>query len=268
MIPKIMGILNVTPDSFSDGGRHTTAADAIAAGIAMHGAGADVIDVGGESTRPGANPVDVEEEWRRVLPVIEGLVARGIPVSIDTLKAEIMRRALQAGATMLNDVSALRFDPEALEVAAASNTQIILSHMAGEPRTMQDAPHYADPLAEVLAHLQERIEKCLARGIARDRLIIDPGIGFGKNLKHNITLLQGLEAFHTLGVPVMLAASRKRMIAAAMGCDLPVDKRLPGSIALALRGAQAGVQWVRVHDVAETRQALLLWDMTGPQLAK
>lgn len=262
-----MGILNVTPDSFSDGGRYASVTAAIAAGVAMHRAGADVIDVGGESTRPGAEPVATDEELRRVLPVIEALAGQGIPVSIDTLKAEVMRRALAAGATMLNDVSALRFDPEALDVAAGSKAWIILSHMAGEPRTMQQAPHYTNVLAEVLAHLEGRISLCVARGIARERLIIDPGIGFGKNLAHNITLLQNLESFHGLGTAVMLAASRKRLIEAATGGGLPTGQRLPGSLALALRGAEAGVQWVRVHDVAETRQALMLWDMMRPPLA-
>lgn len=262
MQPKIMGILNVTPDSFSDGGRHAGAA-AVAAGVAMFEAGAAIIDVGGESTRPGATPVPLAEELRRVLPVVEGLAAAGVPVSIDSMKAEVMRRALQAGASMLNDVSALQADPESLAVAAASGAEVVLMHMPGNPQTMQGLARYADPVAEVRAHLAARIAACEAAGIARTRLIADPGIGFGKGLEHNVALLSGLEALHQLGVPLLLGASRKSLIPAIAGPE-PVDARLAGSLALALRGAEAGVAWLRVHDVAETAQALAVWAATRP----
>jgi dihydropteroate synthase len=262
MRPKIMGILNVTPDSFSDGGRHVGAA-AVAAGIALHGAGAEIIDVGGESTRPGATPVPLEEELARTIPVVEGLVKAGVPVSIDSMKAEVMRQALAAGAVMLNDVSALQADPQSLFVAAASTAMVVLMHMPGTPQTMQSLARYEDPVAEVRAHLEARIAACEAAGIPRARLIADPGIGFGKGLEHNIALLRGLEALHQLGVPLLLGASRKSLIPAIAG-PAPVDERLAGSLALALRGAEAGVAWVRVHDVAQTAQALAIWAATRP----
>jgi dihydropteroate synthase len=268
MLPKIMGILNVTPDSFSDGGRHPDARAAVAAGIALNRAGAHIVDVGGESTRPGAAPVSLEEELRRTIPVVEGLVAAGIPVSIDSMKAEVMARALAAGATMLNDVSALQADPRSLEVAAASNAPVVLMHMPGTPQTMQALARYDDPVAEVLAHLEARIAACEAAGIPRHRLIADPGIGFGKGLPHNLALLRNLEAFHRLGVPLLLGASRKSLIPAILESAghprAPVAHRLPGSLALALRGAEAGVQWLRVHDVADTVQALTVWAATRP----
>jgi dihydropteroate synthase len=253
-----MGILNVTPDSFSDGGRLAGPDQAVAAGIALHAEGADIIDVGGESTRPGATPVPLDEELRRTIPVVEGLAKAGIPVSIDTMKADVMRAALAAGATMLNDVSALQADPESLPVAAASSAQLVLMHMPGTPQTMQGLARYADPVAEVIAHLAERISAVEAAGIPRSRIIADPGIGFGKGLEHNLAILQQLEAFHRLGVPLLLGASRKSLIPAIAG-PAPVTDRLPGSLALALRGAEAGVAWLRVHDVAATAQALKVW---------
>ncbi len=255
---QIMGILNVTPDSFSDGGRLADEQAAIAAGIALHEAGAAIIDVGGESTRPGAAPVPLQEELRRTIPVVDGLVRAGVPVSIDTMKAEVMRRALAAGATMLNDVSALAGDPESLAVAAASEARIVLMHMPGTPQTMQELAHYADPLAEVMAALAARIAACEAAGIARARIIADPGIGFGKGLEHNLAILRRLDAFHSLGVPLLLGASRKSLIPAIAG-PAPAADRLPGSLALALHAATMGAAWVRVHDVAATRQALAVW---------
>lgn len=264
MTPRIMGILNVTPDSFSDGGRHDTTEAAIAAGMAMHAAGADYIDVGGESTRPGADPVPLAEELRRTIPVVEALAGAGISVSIDTMKAEVMRRATAAGATIVNDVSALQADPESLMAASESGVRIILVHMAGDPRTMQDAPRYADAPAEIFASLAERIAACERAGIPSDRLIADPGIGFGKTLAHNLEILRKLERFHALGVEIMLAASRKSIIAEIVG-PTPPDARLPGSLALALRAADAGAQWVRVHDVAATVQALRVWQAIGAQ---
>jgi dihydropteroate synthase len=277
--PRIMGILNVTPDSFSDGGRLAGPDEAVQAGLALHAEGADIIDVGGESTRPGATPVPLDEELRRTVPVVEGLARAGVPVSIDTMKAGVMRAALAAGATMLNDVSALAADPDSPAVAAGSHAQVVLMHMPGTPQTMQARARYADPVAEVMAHLAARIAAAEAAGIARSRIIADPGIGFGKGLAHNLAILQQLEAFHALGVPLLLGASRKSLIpaileraAGAAGAagsagapagagagPAPVTDRLPGSLALALRGAEAGVQWLRVHDVGATRQALMVW---------
>lgn len=257
-MPRIMGILNVTPDSFSDGGRHADWRAAVDAGLSMAAEGADIIDVGGESTRPGADPVPLDTELRRTIPVVEGLVKAGIPVSIDSMKADVMRAALAAGATMLNDVSALQADPDSLAVAAAGTAAVVLMHMPGNPQTMQARAHYVDVLAEVQAALAARIAAAEAAGIARHRLIADPGIGFGKGLEHNLALLRGLEALHALGVPLLLGASRKSLIPAVAG-PAPVSDRLPGSLALALRGAEAGVAWLRVHDVAATVQALRLW---------
>ncbi len=263
-----MGILNVTPDSFSDGGRLADAQAAIDAGLALHAEGADIIDVGGESTRPGARPVALAEELRRTIPVVEGLAKAGVPVSIDTMKADVMRAALAAGATMLNDVSALQADPESLSVAASSSAGVVLMHMPGTPQTMQGLARYADPVTEVIAHLAARIAAAQAAGIPRSRLIADPGIGFGKGLDHNLAILQRLEAFHSLGVPLLLGASRKSLIPAILERSIappagatppPVGDRLAGSLALALRGADAAVAWLRVHDVGATRQALHVW---------
>lgn len=262
-LPRIMGILNVTPDSFSDGGRLAGPDQAIEAGLALHAAGADIIDVGGESTRPGATPVPLDEELRRTIPVVEGLARAGVPVSIDTMKAAVMRAALAAGATLLNDVSALQADPDSLAVAADSTAQVVLMHMPGNPQTMQALAQYEDPVAEVIAHLAARIAEAQAAGIAKARLIADPGIGFGKGLEHNLAILRRLEAFHTLGVPLLLGASRKSLVPAIAG-PAPVTDRLPGSLALALRGAEAGVAWLRVHDVAATVQALKVWAAARP----
>lgn len=263
MPPKIMGILNVTPDSFSDGGRHASTQAAIAAGLKLAEEGADIVDVGGESTRPGAPEVPLEEELRRTIPVVEALAREGVAVSIDTMKAGVMRAAVAAGASMLNDVSALQADPESRAVAAACSAEVVLMHMPGNPRTMQSLARYDDPVADVRAALAARIAEAEAAGIARSRLIADPGIGFGKTPEHNLALLKALESFHALGVPLLLGASRKALIPAVAG-PAPAGERLGGSLALALRGAQAAVAWVRVHDVAETRQALLLWDAIRP----
>lgn len=259
MTPRIMGILNVTPDSFSDSGRHASAAAAIAAGRRMHDEGAAIIDVGGESTRPGAAPVPLAEELRRVMPVVEGLVAAGVPVSIDTRKARVMAEALAAGACMVNDVSALTHDPDSLGVAAASSASIVLMHMQGSPATMQQAPRYDDVVAEVRAFLDARVAACTAAGIPEGRLVRDPGIGFGKTLEHNLALLTNLPA---LGAPLLLGASRKALIGRLTGAD--VGQRLPGSLALALHAARAGCALVRVHDVAETAQAFAVWAACNP----
>ncbi|WP_156255557.1 dihydropteroate synthase [Sandarakinorhabdus oryzae] len=255
-MPLVMGIINVTPDSFSDGGRHDAPAAAIAAAHAMHAAGAAIIDVGAESTRPGAPELPVGDELARLAPLWGGLA--GLPVSIDTRKAAVMEAALAAGAMIVNDVSALGHDPDAMALVAARGCPVILMHHQGTPETMQIAPHYDNVLLDVFDWLEGRIAAAVAAGIAPDAVIADPGIGFGKGLAHNLALLWGLTLLHGLGVPILLGASRKSLISKLAG-DVPVEQRLPGSLALALAGAEAGVQIVRVHDVAETAQALAVW---------
>jgi dihydropteroate synthase len=257
--PRIMGILNVTPDSFSDGGALTDRAAAVNH-AALMAADADILDIGGESTRPGAQPVPLAEEIARTAPVIRAIRDAGVtaPISIDTRNAETARAALAAGADMVNDVSALTHDPAMAAVVAEAGVPVCLMHAQGDPRTMQDAPQYTDVVAEVLDFLSGRVEAALAAGIARDRIVIDPGIGFGKTLAHNLALLRALGAFQALGLPVLLGASRKRFIGTITGVDRPAD-RLAGSLAVALHAAGQGVQVVRVHDVIETRQALSLW---------
>ena len=252
----IMGIVNVTPDSCSDGGRHAAPQAAIAAAHAMIAAGADIVDFGAESTRPGAAPVDVADELVRMAGVMPGLA--GINWSIDTRKAAVMNAALEAGAALVNDVSALTHDPLALAAVAARRCPVVLMHSQGTPANMQAAPQYGDPLLDVYDWLADRIAACEAAGIARDRIIADPGIGFGKTLAHNLALLRGLTLFHGLGVPLLLGASRKALIGRIAGEAGP-EARLPGSLALALHAAACGVQVVRVHEVAETAQALAVW---------
>ena len=249
-----MGVLNVTPDSFSDGGRFASIEAAVAHALRMIDEGAGLIDVGGESTRPGAQAVDAAEEIRRVVPVIEALAARTkVPISIDTSKPAVMTAAVRAGASMINDVRALR-EPGALEAAAATEAAICLMHMQGEPRTMQADPRYGDVVAEVRDFLRERAEACLASGIATDRLVIDPGIGFGKRLEHNLALLAGLPALTGLGWPVLVGVSRKSMFAKLLGRD--VDERLAGGVAAATAAVLAGASIVRTHDVAATVDAV------------
>jgi dihydropteroate synthase len=255
--PLVMGVLNVTPDSFSDGGRWFDTERAIAHGRTLVEAGADIIDVGGESTRPGAAELPQGEEIRRVEPVVRALAEGGAVVSIDTRHKVVMERALAAGARIVNDVSALTHDPGSLAHIARCEAPVVLMHMRGEPRTMQREPVYDSPLVEVLEYLEARIAACAAAGIPRER-IVDPGIGFGKLVPHNLELLAGIGAFHALGCGVMLGVSRKSMIA-RLSRGEPPDARLPGSLAAALFAVQQGVQILRVHDVAETRQALALW---------
>lgn len=258
-VPRIMGILNVTPDSFSDGGLLDGVAAALdrARAMAQH---ADILDIGGESTRPGATPVPQAEEIGRTVPVIRAIREAGIttPISIDTRNAAVARAALAAGADMVNDVSALTHDPDMAAVVAEAGVPVCLMHAQGDPQTMQLAPRYDDVLAEVIEWLAARVDAATAVGIARDRIVIDPGIGFGKTAAHNITLLQGLAAFHDLGLPVLLGASRKRFIGTITGVDRAAD-RVAGSVAVALHAAAQGAQILRVHDVAETRQALSMW---------
>jgi dihydropteroate synthase len=257
--PQVMAILNMTPDSFSDGGRHVGDADAAAeTGFAMGVAGAAIIDVGGESTRPGAATVWEGDEIARVEPLVRRLAAGGAIVSIDTRKSAVMAAALDAGAHIVNDVSALSWDPLALPLLAARDCPVVLMHHQGDPQTMQADPRYEDALIEVYDWLEARIATAEAAGIARSRIIIDPGIGFGKTLRHNLQILNGLSLFHGLGCPLLLGASRKRIIG-ALSNEAPVDERLGGSVALALHGAQQGAQLLRVHDVAETLQAVRVW---------
>lgn len=248
--PVVMGVLNVTPDSFSDGGQFTDPVRAVARALEMAGEGAALLDIGGESTRPGAAPVGVEDELARVVPVVEALVARGAPpVSVDTSKPEVMAAAARAGAEMINDVRALRA-PGALEAAAASGCAVCLMHMQGEPGTMQHTPAYDDVVEEVGAFLAERVEACLAAGIDRERIAVDPGLGFGKTLAHNLTLMKHLDRFIRFGVPLLVGMSRKSMIGAVTG--RPVAQRLPGSLALAALAVAAGARIIRTHDVAAT----------------
>lgn len=261
--PLIMGIVNVTPDSFSDGGHYASAQAAIDHGVRLLADGADILDIGGESTRPGASPVTLDEELRRVIPLLEGLRSRTeAPLSVDTRKAEVMRRAAQAGADILNDVSALTHDPNALGVAAESGLPVILMHAQGDPRTMNESPDYEDVLLDVYDFLESRIRACEDAGIPRAKLVVDPGIGFGKHLPHNVAVLAGLSLFHGLGVPILLGASRKKLIGQICNVEDPKD-RVPGSLAAALAGIAQGVQIVRVHDVAATRQAVAVWDAVG-----
>lgn len=249
-----MGVLNVTPDSFSDGGRYNEPAAAVERALEMVEQGAGIIDVGGESTRPGSEGVPEDEEIRRVVPVVAALAERlPVPVSIDTNKAAVMRAAVAAGATLINDISALR-QPGALEAAAQADTAVCLMHMLGEPRTMQVDPRYDDVVREVRAFLVERVAACEAAGIARERLILDPGIGFGKRLEHNLALLAGLPQLAALGLPVLIGVSRKSMFGALLG--RPVDQRVAGSVAVAAASVLAGAAIVRAHDVAATFDAI------------
>ena len=262
---KIMGIVNVTPDSFSDGGQHFDAATAIAHGLKLVGDGADFLDVGGESTRPGADPVSAEEELRRVVPVIEALAEKSAAViSIDTRKPLVACAAMAAGASIWNDVTALCYAPDSLEIAARLGCGVVLMHAKGDSKTMQHDPYYDDVVEEVIAFLDGRIDACVKAGISKDKLIIDPGIGFGKTVEHNLALLAHLERFTALGLPVLLGASRKRFIAAldgaASGPGAAADQRLGGSLAAVIEGRRCGASIFRVHDVAETRQAINIAD--------
>jgi dihydropteroate synthase len=256
--PQVMGIVNATPDSFSDGGQFSDASAAAEAGANMAAQGAAIVDVGGESTRPGAKPVWEGDEIERIVPVIRQLAAGGAAVSADTRKADVMTAAVEAGARMINDVSALTWDGRSAGVIAASDLPVVLMHHKGPPETMQQDPHYDDVLVEVYLWLEERIGSAEAAGIKREHILIDPGFGFGKKVAHNLELMNGLALFHSLGCPVVIGASRKRTVGALSG-EAPVDRRLGGSIAFALKAAEQGVQILRVHDVSETVQALRVW---------
>ena len=258
--PNIMGVVNVTPDSFSDGGQFLSVQAAVDQGLRLLEQGADRLDIGGESTRPGAEPLSAQAEMDRVLPVIEALrQSTSCPISIDTLKAEVARAAMRAGVTIWNDVTALRGSEDAAWVAAELGVPVVLMHMQGEPGTMQVAPHYENVVAEVCAFLSERADAAMAAGVAREAISLDPGIGFGKNLTHNLTLLAHLDQIMALGFPVLLGVSRKRFVQALDPTATEPTDRLGGSLAAALAGARAGVDVIRVHDVRQTVQALKVW---------
>jgi dihydropteroate synthase len=256
--PQVMGIVNATPDSFSDPGRFADSAVAAEAGADMAANGAAMIDVGGESTRPGASLVWEGDEIERVVPVIRHLAAGGAAVSADTRKADVMTAALEAGARMINDVSALTYDDRSAGIVATAGVPVVLMHHKGPPESMQDDPRYDDVLVEVYLWLEERIAAAEEAGIKRERILIDPGFGFGKKLAHNLELMNGLALFHSLGCPIVVGASRKRTIGALSG-EAAADRRLGGSIAFALKAAEQGAQVLRVHDVFETAQALRVW---------
>ncbi len=259
--PLVMGVVNVTPDSFSDGGRHADHAAAVSHARALIAAGADIIDIGGESTRPHAEPVSEAEELDRVLPVIRALAAEGARISIDTFKPAVAAAAVEAGASIWNDITALRGLPPTgagnMAVAADLGCEVVLMHMQGEPRTMQDNPNYADVVGEVAEILVARAEAAIAAGVARDKVWLDPGIGFGKTVAHNLTLLANLDRIVGLGFPVVLGVSRKRFIANIAMTE--GDNRLGGSLAAGIVGAAAGCAALRVHDVPQTVQALKVW---------
>lgn len=250
--PAIMGILNMTPDSFSDGGLYAGAQPAVEAGLRMVEDGADLIDVGGESTRPGAEPVSFEEELARVLPVVSGLAQQGVPVSIDTMKPDVARACLDAGAFLVNDVTGLR-SAEMIQVCASAGCFVCIMHMRGEPRTMQQDPHYADVVSEVKDFLVSRAEEAMGQGIDREKIWIDPGIGFGKKLEHNLELLRGLPVLAVTGYPILVGASRKSFIGKVLG-GLGVEDRLEGTLAVQAWAQLHGARVLRVHDVKAARR--------------
>lgn len=254
--PLVMGIVNVTPDSFSDGGRHFVRDAAIAHAHQLIAEGADILDIGGESTRPGAQAVGVQDELERVLPVLEGLRGVRVPISIDTFKPEVMRAAIAAGASMVNDINALQ-QAEALEVVAASDAAVCLMHKQGKPQTMQVAPQYQDVMQEVMDFLRQRIIAAETAGIAKNRIVVDPGFGFGKSLEHNLSLLRHLQDFTGMNVPILAGLSRKSMLGMITGQE--VNNRVAASVAAALIAVQHGAHIVRVHDVKETVDALKVW---------
>ena len=256
--PQAMAIVNATPDSFSDGGQFPDGKAAAEAGAAMAAAGAAIVDVGGESTRPGARSIWEGDEIERVVPVIRQLAAAGTAVSCDTRKADVMTAAVEAGARMINDVSALTYDARSAGVAASLNIPVVLMHHQGDPQTMQDDPRYDDVLVEIYLWLEERIEAAVEAGVKREHILVDPGFGFGKNVGHNLELMNGLALFHSLAHPLVVGASRKRTIGALSG-EAPADKRLGGSVAFAMKAMEQGAQLIRVHDVFETVQAIRVW---------
>ena len=256
--PQVIGIVNVTPDSFSDGGQFADGEAAAFAGARLAEAGAAIVDVGGESTRPGSKPVWEGDEIERIEPVIRQLASAGVAVSVDTRKADVMTSALGAGARMINDVSALTYDSRSAQTISAAGVPVVLMHHKGAPETMQDNPRYEDVVVEVYQWLEDRISAAEAAGIERSRILVDIGFGFGKSVAHNLELMNNLALFHSLGCPLVVGASRKRTIG-ALSNEAPADERLGGSIAFALKAAEQGAQLLRVHDVPETVQALRVW---------
>jgi dihydropteroate synthase len=257
--PALMGVVNVTPDSFSDGGRFVERETAITHGLALVAQGAAIVDVGGESTRPGSDGVDEAEELRRVVDVVAGIrAASGVPISIDTMKSGVAAAAIAAGATLVNDVTAGTFDPRIVDVVRDAGVDVCIMHMQGRPRTMQDDPRYDDVVREVGEHLAARVDALVAAGIDPRRIAVDPGIGFGKTVAHNVALLRGVAALRSAGCGLLVGASRKGFIGRLSRGEPPMA-RLPGSLAIALHAADAGADILRVHDVAETRQALEIW---------
>ena len=259
--PLLMGILNVTPDSFSDGGQFELVENAVARALQMEADGADIIDIGGESTRPGAEPVTLEEELRRTIPVIRELATRvRTPISIDTTKAEVARQALEAGAEIVNDISGLTFDPEMLEVCRLHDAGICLMHIQGTPQTMQQNPTYVDVVQEVIDFLQQQVDRCLMAGILPERMCVDPGIGFGKTAEHNLQLLKSVSRLQRdLQRPVLIGHSRKRFLSKILGRS--VDERESGTIGVSIALAEQGVDILRIHDVRSVRDAIVAWDM-------
>jgi dihydropteroate synthase len=256
--PVLMGIVNVTPDSFSDGGLYDTKEEAITHAATLARAGACIVDIGGESTRPGSDAVEEEDELSRVIPVLEGLNGFGAVISIDTRKASVAKAAAKAGAKIFNDVSALTYDPDSLKIAKETSMDVVLMHAKGEPKTMQDDPRYDDVVLEVYDYLEERVAAATGAGVGLDKIAIDPGIGFGKTIAHNLALMANLSLFHGLGVPILVGASRKRFIGEVSQKDRP-RLREPGSYAAAIAAASQGAQILRVHDLAGTAQALEVW---------
>lgn len=257
--PVVMGIVNVTPDSFSDGGLHNTTQAAIDHGMQLLSEGADILDIGGESTRPDAEIVSVEEEIRRVIPVIEGLKGKAAYISIDTRNANTMRAAIKAGANIINDVSSLEHDPESVHIVSESGRPICLMHMQGTPQNMQKSPEYENVVDDILDYFTNRIEYCLKNNIKENQIILDVGVGFGKTLEHNLLLLKNISEFKKFGFPLLLGTSRKSFIS-ALSCKEPPDRRIGGSIASAIWGMEQGVDIFRVHDVAQTLQALKVYE--------
>lgn len=261
--PHIMGVLNVTPDSFSDGGEHNSLEDAVARANEIISEGAVIVDIGGESTRPGAEFVESSVEMARTIPVIEALKTAGVktPISIDTRKADVAAAAIEAGASMYNDVTAFRYDMQSLPLVGKMQPFVCLMHSISDPKTMQNNPVYENVLLDVYDHLEQQVTACVNAGLPRERIVVDPGIGFGKTLDHNLLLVRGLSLFHGLGCPILLGVSRKRFIGEIGFAQNPAD-RVAGSIAIALEGLRQGVQFLRVHDIWQTHQAVNLWKTT------
>lgn len=264
-LPLLMGIVNVTPDSFSDGGSWFDQQRAIAQALQLAADGADILDIGGESTRPGAEPVSLADELQRVIPVIAAVRERcTVPISIDTYKAEVAREALQAGATIVNDISGLTFDPQMIDVCAASDCGMVCMHIQGTPQTMQADPRYGDVVAELVGFFRESLRLLTARGIAAERIVIDPGIGFGKTAAHNLEILSHIAAFQSLGRPVLIGHSRKGFLKKIL--NRAVDERLYGTVGVAIAAAMQGADILRIHDVAAVRDSLLAWHAVAERI--